>query len=313
MVMRSAEDRARINAEASAWLARLHSPQRCAETEAALQDWLRADEAHEAAFERATGLWDILPVAAAIAEIGPRPRHSSRFVPVALAASLLALVGAGAIGVYASQPTVIATRTGEQRTTTLDDGSRIALNTASHVTVRFSRGERRVSLDQGEAMFDVTHDAARPFIVQAGDEQIKALGTNFVVRRDGDQVRVTLIRGRVEVTRAGERPQLLAVLNPGDRVSALPDRAPVLDRPILDTVTAWRRGEILFHETPLSEAIAEVNRYGKVHVVVRDARLGALPISGVFTTDDAAEFAAAIAQLHGLHVRRDGEMLLLTS
>jgi transmembrane sensor len=309
MVIRSKEERARLNAEASAWLARLHGP-RGTEAEVPLQDWLRGDPAHQEAFERATELWEILPGAAAVAT--SQVRASRRFAPMAIAASILAVVVTGSMAVYLNQAPAFATDAGEQRTTTLDDGSRIALNTDSHVTVKFDGASRQITLDRGEVMFEVAHDAARPFVVTAGDERIKALGTSFVVRRDGERVRVTLLRGKVEVTRAGERPQLLAVLAPGERVSAAPQTAPVLDRPALDAVTAWRRGELLFRDTPLSEAVAEVNRYGQERVVVNDARLGALPISGVFSTDDSAEFAAAVAQLHGLRVRREGEALLLT-
>lgn len=310
MVIRSKEERTRLNAEASAWLARLHGP-RGADAEGALQDWLKADPAHQEAFERATELWEILPGAAAFDAEPPRTA-SRRFVPLAIAASLAVLAGAGAMTVYLNQPVTYDTRTGEQRMATLDDGSRIALNTDSRLTVKFDREAREVSLDRGEAMFDVAHDAARPFIVKAGDERIKALGTSFVVRRDGERVRVTLLSGKVEVARMGERPRLLAVLAPGERVSATPDTVPVLDRPVLESVTAWRRGELRFRDTPLSEAVAEVNRYGRQRVIVNDARLAALPISGVFATDDPAEFAAAVAQLHGLRVQREGEAVLLT-
>ncbi|HEY0623563.1 FecR family protein [Sphingomonas sp.] len=310
MVIRSKEERTRLNAEASAWLARLHGPQG-SNAEGALQDWLKADPAHQEAFERATELWEILPGAAAFDAEPPRP-VSRRFVPLAIAASLAVLAGAGAMTALLNQPLTFDTRTGEQRMATLDDGSRIALNTDSRLTVKFDRDERQVSLDRGEAMFDVTHDAARPFVVRAGDERIKALGTSFVVRREGDRVRVTLLSGKVEVVRMGERPRLLAVLAPGERVSAAPDAVPVLDRPALESITAWRRGELRFRDTPLSEAVAEVNRYGRQRVIVNDARLAALPISGVFATDDPAEFAAAVAQLHGLRVQREGEAVLLT-
>lgn len=309
MVIRSKDERARLNAEASAWLARLHGPDG-ARAEAPLQDWLRGDPAHQEAFERATELWELLPGAVAVADT--RARAPRRFMPLAIAASLLAVVVTGAMTVYLNQAPVFDTRTGEQRSATLDDGSRIALNTDSQVTVRFDRETRQVSLERGEVLFDVAHDAKRPFVVVAGDERIRALGTSFVVRRDGDRVRVTLLRGKVEVTRTGTRPQLLAVLSPGERVSAVAQATPVLDRPALDAITAWRRGEILFRDTPLSEAVAEVNRYGQQRVVVNDARLAGLPVSGVFATDEAAEFAAAVAQLHGLRVQRDGELLLLT-
>lgn len=305
MVIRSSEERTRLNAEASAWLARLHGP-RGADARGPLQDWLKADPAHQEAFERATGVWDLLPGAVAQDEA---PQRSRRFVPMAIAASLALVIGAGTMTVLLDQPLILDTQVGEQRTAALDDGSRVSLNTDSHVTVKFARDEREVSLDRGEAMFDVAHDASRPFIVMAGDERIRALGTSFIVRRDGERVRVTLLSGRVEVSRTGKR---LAVLAPGERLSATPGAVPVLDTPLLDSITAWRRNELRFRDTPLSEAVAEVNRYGKRRVIVNDARLASLPISGVFATDNPAEFAAAVAQLHGLHVQREGEAVLLT-
>jgi transmembrane sensor len=211
-----------------------------------------------------------------------------------------------------SPESVLSTRHGEQRATTLGDGSRVALNTDSHVTVRFAREERRIVLSQGEAMFDVAHDAARPFIVNVGKEQIRALGTAFLVRKDGPEVRVTLLRGRVEVRRTVGEPGLMAILQPGDRLSVGANDLPTLDRPALETVTAWQRGEILFSDTPLSDAVAEVNRYGRLQVVVADPRLAKLPISGVFATDDTSEFVAAVAQLHGLRVRRQADRLLIS-
>lgn len=309
MVIRSREERTRLNAEASAWLARIQGP-RGGEARGALQDWLKADPAHREAFERATEMWDLLPGAvAASEEETPRRSVSRRFVPLAIAASLAVVAGVGAMTALLDRPLTFDTRVGEQRTAALDDGSRVSLNTDTHVTVNFARDEREVALDRGEAVFDVAHDAARPFVVVAGDERIKALGTSFIVRRDGDRVRVTLLTGKVEVTR---KNGLLAVLSPGERITATPDMVPILDRPLLDSLTAWRHGELRFRDTPLSEAVAEVNRYGGKRVIVNDARLASLPISGVFATANPTEFAAAVAQLHGLRVQAEGEAVLLT-
>lgn len=309
MVIGSREERTRLNAEASAWLARIQGA-RGDEARGALQDWLKADPAHQEAFARATEMWDLLPGAvAASEEEAPRRSVSRRFVPLAIAASLAVVAGVGAMTALVDRPLTFDTRVGEQRTAALDDGSRVSLNTDTHVTVNFARDEREVALDRGEAVFDVAHDAARPFVVVAGDERIKALGTSFIVRRDGDRVRVTLLTGKVEVTR---KNGLLAVLSPGERLSATPDAVPILDRPLLDSITAWRHGELRFRDTPLSEAVAEVNRYGGKRVIVNNARLASLPISGVFATANPTEFAAAVAQLHGLRVQPEGEAVLLT-
>ena len=91
------------------------------------------------------------------------------------------------------QPTRYAIAVGEQRTIQLEDGSRIILDTGSEVAVRFTGGRRSVTLNNGQAMFDVEGDPARPFIVDAGDTRVTAIGTRFDVRRSGTGARVILV------------------------------------------------------------------------------------------------------------------------
>jgi transmembrane sensor len=95
------------------------------------------------------------------------------------------------------------------------------------------------------------------------------------------------------------------VLAPGERLTAASDRLAAIDRPSLEAATAWRRGQAIFEDAPLAEAVAEVNRYGGPHIVIDDPRVASLRVSGVFATNDTAEFAQAIATLHGLRVERD--------
>ena len=298
-------------AEAAAWLARLQGEGRTPATEAAFKDWL-ADPAHAKAFSRATETWEIIPGAAALRpERAARPMHHSRprlgrrgglLAPALVAATLIvAVVGAGAA--FLARDPVYATAVGHQQSLTLDDGTRVALNTGSRLVVDYSRATRRVRLERGEAMFEVIKDARRPFIVVAGDEQVRALGTAFVVRRDRGRVAVVLVEGRVEVSRKAQdqaKPVRLAVLSPGERLTVRADAGVALDRPKLEAATAWRRGQVMFDDSSLIDAVAELNRYGGAQVVVGDPSLAGLRVSGVFAAQDPDAFAEAVAQLHGL-------------
>src|SRR5690606_28626324 len=98
---------------------------------------------------------------------------------------------------------VVRTGVGEQRTVTLEDGSRVSLNTATRLSLHFDRGVRRVRLQSGEALFEVARDPGRPFVVESGDRQVRALGTAFIVRRDAGRIAVTLMEGSVEVAPVG--------------------------------------------------------------------------------------------------------------
>lgn len=327
MVRRETVEQVRAEAEAAAWLARLQADERSPETEAAFRAWLQTDASHEAAFERATDIWEMLPGAAAVRvataanddrsarmDRAGRPQGRRAFAAVA-AMSVAAIMAAGAL--WVTRPTVYETLPGEQQVTTLRDGTRVSLNTDSRITVAYDRKTRRVALDRGEALFDVKHDPAHPFIVTVGKDQVRALGTSFLVRRNPNQVAVTLIRGKVEVSRkmedgAGGHLVSLAILSPGERLTLGEDGQPALDRPVVDAVTAWRHGEVIFSNITLREAAGELNRYGQVKIVVADPEVAALRVSGVFETNDAAEFAVAVAQMNRLHARRSGGTIVLS-
>lgn len=300
-------------AEASAWLTQLHGAERSPATDAAFREWLEADSAHAAAFARVTDVWDVLPGAVTYQEI--EPRVGRRWgLAVAMAASLLLAIGIGGYAFRSTNP-VYDTPRGQQRSLALADGSHIALNTDSSVEVDYSDKERRVRLDRGEVLFKVAKNAERPFIVEAGDEEVRAIGTSFVVRRDaGGKVAVTLIEGVVKVTRkpmeTRTAPMPPAVLRAGERLTISPTQV-ALDRPRLEAVTAWRSGNVMFDDQPLSDAVAEINRYGTTQIVLADPRLGNLRISGVFGADAPRQFAELTASVHGLSVVREDDRIIL--
>lgn len=305
-----------LMAEAAAWLARLHSDDGD-DARAALDAWLAEDPDHAAAFARAEEAWAILPRAADQLVSGPalRPAPQARrpaFLGAAAAIAASVVVALASVWWLAEGRGAYVTRPGEQKVAMLDDGSRIALNTDTRLDVQFNAGRRRIRLDRGEAMFEVAHDAGRPFVVVAGDTRVQALGTAFIVRRTADDVVVTLIKGRVAVTReasplsGGSDARL--ELRPGERLTEPEDGPARIEPTSVEAATAWRRGQTVFDDTPLGMAVGELNRYGGPRIVIEDPRVAALPISGVYAAN-AADFAEAAAALHGLRVERSGEEL----
>lgn len=304
--------------EAAVWLTLLRGPDRTKKLERGFRRWLSANPAHATAFETVSEAWET----AGAFPRGPFP-HLSRWQRAGfrrgflqVGAALTAVAAIAVLGLFLHQREAgIATSVGEQRMLTLPDGSRVFLNTDSRVVIEYDRHERRVVLKSGEAYFEVTRkDASRPFIVAAGDRNIRALATSFIVRRDERQLAVTLIEGKVAVSPATE--QNLAAndtsyLTPGQRLTFTGYQPPRLDQPPLDKVTAWRSGYVDLAEVSLADAVAEMNRYSTVKMVVVEPEAAAVPVSGIFRAGDTTSFANAVADSYGLHVDAESNRIVL--
>lgn len=243
---------------------------------------------------------------------------------------LLALSGSAIavlVSVLMHQPwrniETLETRLGEQRLVVLADGTRISLNTSTRVQVELDQARRSVSVLRGEALFEVAKDASRPFVVSAAGTEVTAMGTSFLVRvapsNSGapETLDVMLVEGQVIVQSQNSKPRKAIaqpiVMVPGDRLRVrsddeygrLPLRASTLqtDRPSMEQMLAWRRGEAIFDGVSLQEALAEMNRYSAVPIRTSPAIAG-LRISGSYKTGDSEGFARAVAKLHELNVSR---------
>ncbi len=311
-----AEELTRAQTEAAAWIALLHSSERSAEVEAGWKRWIAADPLHTTVWEDATDIWTD---AGNLPRRIPQPRGSSsyRFMRPLLAIAVLCPVVAGIIFPSVLQKH-ISTTVGEQRTLSLEDGTRVELNTSTELLVSFDRHGRTVTLESGEAYFEVAHEL-RPFNVVAGERKIQALGTAFTVRRDeatDEAVTVTLIEGRVTVDTntalpESRAPEVHLLLNPGQRLRLHRHAAPVLDSPSMEKTTGWMHGQLTFDHTPLREAVAELNRYSTLKIRVASAAVGSIPIGGIFAISDARSFAHAVADTYDLRlVQRQNEILL---
>ena len=204
-----------------------------------------------------------------------------------------------------------SSRHGEQQTYRLPDDSVLHLNSDTSVAVQLSATERLITLESGEADFEVAHDPKRPFRVLAGSAQVLDIGTQFDIRLDPDVTVITVVEGRVAVgpwspaaaANSAARPRAAFVelaANEQLRVAQWPPGAPVAAD--AHGKTSWMRRQITFEHEPLASVAKEFNRYASKPIVITTPALGSQEISGVFTIDDTAELIAFLRSLKGVHV-----------
>jgi transmembrane sensor len=303
----------RSGAEAGAadWLARLYAPDRNADTDAALQAWLDADRTNAAAFDRVTEIWEAIGSAEINGAKHTQGRRSRTLVAAATVAAILvvALVVGGLYGVPDLAPTrSYETAVGEQRMLVLPDDSQVVLNTNSKIDVRYSHHLRRIALLRGEASFQVTKNRARPFIVRASGRDVRALGTSFVVSDVGSNLWVTLLGGRVSIAdhssglSAPAKP--LATLSPGQQWRSNDRIVRTLSPNELEAVTSWERHQVIFDNTPLGDAVAEMNRYTRQPITIEGPISNDQRISGIYRTSDTGSFARAVSAMFATNVHQ---------
>jgi transmembrane sensor len=303
-----------VRAEAAQWVSRLSTLPVSHETLSDFYAWRRQD-GHRAAYEEVAGVWDKAgtlghrPDMQALADDayarGQQTRRF-RFGGKPLAAFGAACLACGVTLYVTLRPAgeSYSTRVGEQSIATLEDGSRVLLDTDSAIRVRFSKDARHVVLDHGQAYFQVAHNAARPFIVDAADTAVQATGTQFDVRRAGGAVDVTLVEGTVEVRGAEADTHRLVA---GDQLLVRDGARAQLRRVDTANVTAWRRGRIVLDNVRLADAIAEVNRYTRTPVRLDAGRFADERFGGSFAAGDVDSFVAAVGAVLPLKAIRDGD------
>ncbi|WP_337828496.1 FecR family protein [Pseudonocardia sp. TMWB2A] len=283
-----------------------------------LDQWLAEDMAHAEFYAEARMMWDDLALVTATepasapevdTEIPAKIPANDNWFKMALAASVALFLCVGS-AFYLWPSGGYETAVGEQLAVTLDDGSHVALNTDTFIKPEFTREARVIEIKRGEALFDVAHDTSRPFIVRFGDDYVRATGTRFAVRIDRGKFEVSLIEGGVVAGRDG-KPTTVRHLVPGERIRLVDARAPLVDRPDLDSQLAWRSGEVVFDNVPLHAAIREMNRYSHTKLALADPAMGEQRLSGVFAVTNNSEFAAAAAGLYGYKVRQQKGLILL--
>jgi transmembrane sensor len=314
------ESASAIAEAASDWVVQLDRGLSSSEA-AALDAWVSADPRHLGALARAQALWlqadrtQIYRSAKSVSAEGPSALKWRVPARWAWAASVVMTVALAVYGWHVYAATHISTAIGEIRHIPLADGSSVTLNTRTQVSVEYSKSTRIVRLDRGEALFDVAHDVTRPFIVEAGMVRVRAIGTEFVVRRNGQSdAQVTVARGAVDVWREITTPGPSIRLAAGLRTIATPVAVEIpqhLSEAEVARSIAWQDGILDLDGRTLAEAAAEFNRYNRETVVISDPTLANRKVVGRFHTSDPKGFAAAAAAMLDAHVRTEPDHIVL--
>ncbi len=288
--------------------------------------WLAADPRHAAAMQRTSAAWSLLdriPESAAAPILAAATRRRS-FWRRTVTFGSLAAAAALAVGLFVwsrplpadptlSAPALSATTT--PRLVTLSDGTVVQLNTGGEVSERFTAATRHVTLTRGEAHFAVAKNPARPFIVQAGALQVRAVGTAFNIHLQSAAVDVIVTEGRVQLTTG--MPDAPA-LNAGERATLRRAAAgPTLvvariDAAAITQTLAWREPLMRLGGATLAELAAEFERATGRRLVLADPTLADLRFGGRFRTDDIDGFTHLLASTLDLDVERtaDGAIVL---
>lgn len=306
-----------ITEAAAEWAVRLHAGALTEQEQAELRHWIACDSRHEAALRFAEQTWAALgdvhkdePVHRQRPATAAMPlRRSKRRRPWQRAAAVALVVVMAGVG-WVRGPDVLLrmqadyiTDKGEVRTVHLADGSTVELDSASAIRLEYDGVQRRISLIQGSAIFDVAPmvgEETRPFVVQSAGGQTRALGTRFVVEREADrQAWVGVLQHSVAVTlqASPQKGSTDGLLKEGQaaRYSAQEGIVP-LDQFDVERATSWRRGVLIFDRQPLAKVIEQLNQYRPGRVLLADSDLGEREVSGVFRLDMLDTALATLTQ-----------------
>jgi transmembrane sensor len=327
-----------IETTAARWIARRDaglSP----ESERELAAWLAEDPRHREALAFHEATWNALARPAAGDRSDVMQSHlrtlAARRRSRRTAVAVTSLAAAAALAIFIHRP---STSIGLPRATspvaqvivparqTLPDGSTAELKDDARLTLDFTTSARRITLHAGEAHFTVQPDPSRPFIVSAASFEVRAVGTAFSVRHDSAAVEVLVTHGTVALeqdsssaaTRAAPVAPL-ATLNAGSSAriehtdSAQPQIRTVAPEELTQRL-AWRGPRLELARIPLAEATELFNRHapaGTARLVVGDAKVGALRVSGVFRADNAAAFVTLLETAFDVKVERSPDTIVL--
>lgn len=288
---------------AAQWHARLGAVPECQVTQQQWQEWLQRDPLHPWAWQRVEQLQsELLGVSGELARhtLGKDAGLASRRV---LLRALVLGIGAGGLawGGYQRSPVWLAdlrTGTGERRLHVLEDGTRLTLNTASAVDIRYDAGQRLILLRGGEILVQ-TADDPRPLSVRSPHGQMRALGTRFNVRLFEDHTQLLVLEHAVAVSNAASAEPLRVNAGMGLAFDNGPLPAPASAD---SSQSDWSKGHLVVDNWRLDRTLAELERYRSGFIRCSD-NIAGLRVSGVYPLDDIDRTLALISQ--ALNIRME--------
>ena len=319
------ESAAQIERQAADWLARQTGDGWSAADQEELTQWLEASTANKVAFLRLESAWNQADRLKALG-VTARPQRAPTRVsaprrvgwnylrPLSLAAGVMLVTTLGIIGyrLAMSGGTSFQTSVGALTSVPMPDGSKVTLNTDSQVRIAVTEHERRINLGRGEAFFEVAKDPTRPFVVVAGHCRVVAIGTQFSVWREADEVRVAVTEGRVRLERSDDAPSTEvaagSIAHAGEAGVLVEHRR----TGEVEETLGWRRGYLFFHDLPLSDAVAELNRYNQHKIVIDSPAIAGIRISGSFRSTNVNGFVHLLHDGFSINVEKKGERIVLS-
>lgn len=306
-----ATDNISIDEHAIAWTIRVRDPG--FDDWDGLTAWLEADALHAEAFQRTTTLDEMLP------ELLPRKSadrwNKAGLPPVrrwsfprlgAIAAAVLAVITLSFFSLQSSHYSV-ETGPGENRTVTLADGSMIALNGDTKITLA-KDDPRSAVLDNGEALFTIVHNETAPFVVKVGDAVVKDAGTVFNIIRANNSIEVGVSEGLVIYNPAKER----IALKPGHAVRATEGEGAAETFMLPTTaIGSWQRNQLTYNEAPLARVAADLARYLGKPVIASGQVEGRRFTGTIKLTKDGSQLLSDIAPVLGVRADAQGDGWIL--
>jgi len=302
--------------EAADWVLRNREGAHDPDDSPAFRTWLDEDPDNRRAYDAACRLMGDARVAIE-SDPGLRTFEAAPASPAkSVAGTLVVLAALGSLFLYLDGPmrlrADVMSGVADMPVIALDDGSTVQLKASSAIALDYSEGARVVRLLRGQAYFEVESDPNRPFSVEVGEARITALGTAFDVRLGHTETEITVTHNAVLVEIDGAEYTALR-LSEGEqidyRASGQLGSVTVTDAA---AALAWRRGQLVVDNAPLSYLVEEIGRHFSGKIVIAGASLANRRISGTVTVSDTGKALTFLEGAFGLKTTRIGPLVILS-
>ena len=312
--------------QAAIWFSYLSSGAATDQDIQAFYQWRSQSAEHDRQYRNIERIWQVtlhvpeqelramLQPTAPSRTLGNRSRRRFVFGMASLcAAGMVAAIGTQYVFRQAEYEGKLVAQRGERAELQLPDGSILIANTGTQAQVYFDDSERLVTLQSGEIFFDVKHDSQRPFVVQAGTTRVVVTGTRFNVLHEAEQLHVSVESGSVNVQQGPWWSREQRSLRAGQAVrNTQDDRLGVVQTADLNKELAWQRGMIVFENTPLQQAVAEISRYLQQPALLNAPTLKNYRLAGIFSVEDPLALIQTLPELVPVRVqyKQNGQLVI---
>ncbi len=304
----------------------------------ALEEWLSGDPRRKARLELYQQTWNqFSPMEGSedypfVEQLEERPnffgRRSRAFASIAVALFLGLLVVGVTHFMGTGEPFEFEGRfaANAYETRILADGTILELNQGARIIVKLTDSYRQIWLRRGEAHFHVAKDVDRPFVVHAGETEVKVIGTSFNVLVEDQLVQVIVTEGRVNFSHSNpalkdgvDTPLFSEQMDVG-QVSTFEmqtdNASPVVETYTSDQLAdllAWKPEVLEFTSNPLGDVVMAFNKRNRIQIILSDKKLETMPVEATFRADNVLAFVRLLEISFDLEAERTSENEIVLS